>query len=159
MNIPYRLLLLQAFILFLVSCGKTAPSPIPDNPDDLIRSYYEAAGRLDYEYMETCVRRPGKDTLIREVSNVATLTRIRRGTENREVFLPARQWIESGQESIPAYMVLYGITDIRIEPLGGGSYTVSYRKWSGENGDIQVQDISEKVEITAKRTGEYLRRF
>lgn len=140
-------------ILFIIfSCSKEdSPANPGEDPAGVIHSYYAAVNRLDYEQMENCLIRSKTDPLTREVAHISVLVRIRSEAERADPFIPADRWIERGKPSLEPSEILYGISDLEVNPSASGYFTVTYKKWTGRHEDIESQEITERISIETKK--------
>jgi len=138
------------FILFLVISTTRSLFQRPTTEgmasDAVTLTYYEAFSSLDHVFMEACVQGAGKND-INAVMNLIAVDKTRQAYEmsTRSTFIPAKEWIESGEDQ-PAPDV-FGITDLSIFHLVGREedglvmYRVNYLLWSPEGYIIDRSDV------------------
>jgi len=119
--------------------------------DTVVTAYYDAFSTLDHVFMEACIQGADKSDINAAVSLYA-INKTRQAYEltNRDTFIPARAWKETGGK-LPAPNV-FGVTDLSLEYMAGSEednmiiYRADYLLWSPEEYSISRSDI-----ITLKR--------
>jgi len=143
------------FLVFIVVSTTRSVNQRPTTEgmasDTVINAYYDAFSSLDHVFMEACIQGADKSDIDTAVSLYA-INKTRQAYElsNRNTFIPARAWKETGGE-LPAHNV-FGVTDLSIEYMAGSEedgmiiYRTDYLLWSPEEYSISRSDI-----ITLKR--------
>lgn len=112
-------------------------------PEEVVQAFYLAHNDLDHELMSDATVDGAGAGMIRAVTNLFVISRMRMGVEMTSGIVSADEWDRDGRQPIPEDMWLYGVTDIEIESVETGSederkYIVRYERWTpDEAGDIE----------------------
>jgi hypothetical protein len=135
-----RLIKLLLFVLLGAAAGLAAErivsrlSEEPETagllPEEVIERFYTGFNQLDFQTMDTCTAKKRSARELKDlVLNVSAVARVRFAYENRDVVLPAEEWKARGKPPTDENTLVFGLTDLKIEPIGGTRYTASYRLW------------------------------
>jgi len=137
----------------LVFRSLQAPYTAGMEPVAVIEEFFTAQNELDLEKMGASLARGAKNPYEMEVSGLFVNARIRQAYEGIESVIRADRWIDEGQPPIPASSVVYGVTDVMVQPLGSGRYRTTYRAYYPVDSELE---ISETVPIAVvQRTTEF----
>jgi hypothetical protein len=103
-------------------------------PDEVVRAFYSSIGEFDHMTMEDATVDGAAAGLIREVTNLFVLSRMRMSVEMTTGFIDPQQWIDAERPELEPDVRLYGVSDLRIESLRESEeefvYRVRYRRWT-----------------------------
>ncbi len=111
--------------------------------EEVVRAFYLAHNDLDHELMGDATIEGAGSGMIREVTNLFVISRMRMGVEMTTGVVSAAEWDEGGREAIPEDSWLYGVTGLETEPVETGAddereYIVRYERWTPDDaGDIE----------------------
>lgn len=139
-----------------VTAGFSAP--------EVIQTFYTSVAELDHMTMEDCVVDDAGRPLIREVTNLFVLTRMRMSVEMQTGFVDAQSWRDAGLPELENQMSPYGIANLQIDFIRGDEeeqiFDVEYEKWSPDYDAQVIDENAVMVGIVGNRIEErlYLRR-
>lgn len=114
-----------ALIIVVISAYSMArtralrPSTAGLEPTGVIECFYTSMGELDHQKMEACVRKgAGKDD-INMVINLFVISKVRESYESRSMplIMPAQEWQQMGESSLPSGHQVFGVTDLNIKQI------------------------------------------
>jgi len=119
------------------------------SPRQVVESFYQSVNSLDHERMEDCVSGRAGRQLIDQVINVFVISRVQQGYEGRALVRSAAEWDRAGRPRVAPPEGVFGITDLDVTPLSGGSepaFQVRYRLWTPDPAQGTVsQESSARV--------------
>jgi hypothetical protein len=122
--------LLAAFLTAgsLVKSHAELPTTRGMSSEQVIASYYRAFGELDHAMMDACVIKGAGKNDIDMVLNLFVIGKIRQAYEwdAAPALLSAEEWKSRG--ALPAEARVFGVTDLRIDPLSGGEEADEIRR-------------------------------
>lgn len=127
-------------------------------PGEVVRTFYESVADLDHMLMEDCVIDDAGKPLIREVTNLFVLTRMRMSVEMQTGFVDAESWRTQGMPELENNMSPYGIANLQINFVRGNEeeqvFDVEYEKWSPNYDSEIVDETSVMLGIVGRRIEE-----
>lgn len=146
----------------LASARKEAMRFSAYSPERVVETFYAAFASLNDSDMEACVRKGALKGEIRAVLNQSILMKIRFASEQRDPFVRAQAWLDSGKPPIALNDFLFGPTGLSVEPLPGDApaFRVSYVLWfsspKGE-GTVQPDLAANMMDYTSRAVVDVLR--
>lgn len=135
-----------------VTAGFSAP--------EVIETFYGSIADLDHMTMEDCVVEDAGRPLIREVTNLFVLTRMRMSVEMQSGFVDAQSWREAGLPELENQMSPYGVANLQIDFIRGDEeeqiYEVAYEKWSPDYDQQMIDENAVMLGIVGTRIEERL---
>jgi hypothetical protein len=103
------------------------------SPREVVETFYRSANTLDHERMQDCVSGRAGRELINQVIHVYVVSRVNLGYEGRSRIRSAEEWDRAGRPEVSPPDSVFGITDLRVEPLAGEAgpaFRVGYERWT-----------------------------
>jgi hypothetical protein len=129
-------------------------------PAEVVRTFYTSVAELDHMTMEDCVIEDAGKPLIREVTNLFVLTRMRMSVEMQTGFVDAESWRNSGMPELENNMSPYGIANLKLNFVRGNEeeqvFDVEYEKWSPNYDSEVIDEHSVMLGIIGKQIEERL---
>ncbi len=128
--------------------------------EQVVRAFYLGHNDLDHELMDDATVDGAGSGMIREVTNLFVISRMRLSVEMTTGIVNAAEWDDGGREPIPEDSWLYGVTGLEMESVDIGAddereYIVRYERWTPDD----AGDIDETPEAaTARRPSMGLQR-
>ena len=148
-NKPLVLGIAAVFLFTIFVIGSVAqnrasrPTTAGLSSDSVVSVYYDSFSALDHVFMEACLMGADK-TDVDAVINLFVVDKLRQTYEGGEYSLmPAKIWQQQGRE-LPAPNV-FGVTDLRIENIGGSEetgqmhYRADYLLWVPNEPDVYTR--------------------
>ena len=157
-NHKQAIIISGAALLFFLFIFINFTRPDPDQittegmtSNEVIRTYYNAFGKLDHFIMDACVQGADKSD-INAAATLFAINKMRQSYENSNspLIIPAEMWLLNGGE-LPAPNV-FGVTDLNIEVMDGREvsskiiYRADYLFWAPDEYSIKRSDL-----LTLKR--------
>jgi len=137
--------LFTVFIIGSIAENRSSrPTTAGLNSDTVVTVYYDSFSALDHIYMEACLMGADKSD-VETVVNLFVIDKVRQTYEVRSDagLIPAKLWQQQGRE-LPSPDV-FGITDLRIEQIGGSEetgqvhYRADYLLWFPNEPDVYTR--------------------
>lgn len=127
---------------------------------EVIETFYGSVSELDHMTMEDCVVDDAGRPLIREVTNLFVLTRMRMSVEMQTGFVDAQSWRDAGLPELENQMSPYGTANLEIDFIRGDEeeqvYEVTYEKWSPDYDQQVIDENAVMLGIVGTRIEERL---
>jgi len=122
------------------------------SPEKVIAAYYAAYSELNDHDMGLCVKKKTVQGDINMATTLSITLKVRLGSEGRDPFVRAGQWLAAGRPAIRKDDFIFGITDLKLESLPDSgamkSVRAAYALWStvpGQDGASyersEIEDI------------------
>jgi hypothetical protein len=102
--------------------------------DEVVRVFYQSIGEFDHTTMEDATIDGAAAGLIREVTNLFVLSRMRMSVEMTTGFVDAQAWIDAGRPELEPDVRVYGVSDLRLESFRETEeervFTARYNRWT-----------------------------
>lgn len=159
-------LLVIGIIPFQIVRARLEP-PLTDGmtPIEVVAQFYESWAQLDHVFMDDALGKDVAPAIVREVTNLYVIDRVRMAQEMIEYLVPAPEWIRRGMpvEQIPYGPARVEITTVRRHETEA-VFIVEYEIWrpeqpddsdvnngeNGQNGEVQPAP-SQWISVVAVR--------
>lgn len=112
------------------------------SPERVIAAYYAGYSELNDQEMDLCVKKKTVQGDINTAIALSITLKVRLGSEGRDPFVRAAQWLAAGRPAIRKDDYIFGITDLAVEALPGPgprkSFRASYTLWSTVPGQDEM---------------------
>jgi hypothetical protein len=117
-------------------------------PDEVVRTFYTAMNEMDHMTMQDAVVDGAGSGMVREVTNLYVMSRMRTAVERQSSFIDAGQWRDNGMPSFPSEKSVYGTARVRVGLERSISetervYRAEYEKWQPHFERDENQEIVE----------------
>jgi hypothetical protein len=157
----FAALLIAVLMAKSVTDSRSALNTAGMEPVQVIETYYNSFGELDYMRMEACVIKGVEKDDINMVMNLYIVSKIRQAYEQnlQPSIISAKDWLEAGGERVNVQV--FGVTDLQITDSkyhiansNEVTYQVVYTLWVP--GEAVDEPETGQDAMTNKRTVEYL---
>jgi len=147
-------LLILLFLFYPWIKKSLSPSPLEGlEARQVIELFFESYNNLDSETMSICTTDGAARQLIDRAAQLYVIEKVRRGVEQRQVFLKAEEWIAQGKPELSADRFVFGTSDLRIRALSPPqSWEAEYRLWMSQTPDPEDEDAPLLVEEKVVKT-------
>lgn len=97
---------------------------------DVVRLYYDCFRTLDTEVLEDTITSEAGKGDINEISTIYVTSKVRSSYEGSTGLIDAEQWIADGMNPVDPSQHVWGISDLKLKPLGNDSFEATYIKWT-----------------------------
>jgi hypothetical protein len=103
-------------------------------PEEVVRTFYQSVNRFDHTTMQDAVVDGAGRQLIREVTNLYVMSRMRMSVELSTGFVDAQEWVDNGKPTLDSDSAVYGVANLQVSELPasgdeGRAFRAEYQKW------------------------------
>ena len=139
------LAVLLSFIVPVINRALEPPVTAGLSREEVIRLYYGSFNSLDFEKMEDCITSACGKEDIDLISTLTVISRARQAYEQGSVFLDAESWKKEGGGPVDAGIMVWGLSDLKIEKVSENSFNVYYEKWGIDRDDAAEDADAERT--------------
>jgi hypothetical protein len=133
------------------------------SPDRLAAAFYDAYSSLDDFDMDICVKGGSLKGELTMVSNLQALLKVRFASERRDPFVRVGAWLAAGRPPIAMYDYIFGLTDLRLEPVSvseaAASYKATYSFWNSGTREDNIgyrytsRPVTDEIDLVRTKSG------
>lgn len=119
-------------------------------PAEVVKTFYQSVNEFDHMTMEDATVDGAGGDLVREVTNLYVMSRMRMSVELQSGFINAEKWRREGMPEIAADQTVYGIANLTVQPGNASGenqrvFLAEYEKWQPEvNRSGEIPDPTER---------------
>lgn len=141
-------------IHYRIEAGKPPPTAGMD-PRQTVEYYYQLQDELKLDAFQHVLSRSAKNIREQQMIYLHVANAMRFAYGEGET-IPAEQWIADGKPSVSASSIVYGITDLEIEPIDRLSFRAEFTLWIPAALEEDSLDAAEHTKTAGFRYTEHL---